>query len=108
METGTMDATLLQDHSIEAEGTLNMTAGVTTSGATECKSVVLSLGSRSGDEVKEGGHMVAASIGQVMLSSTRATPSLAIPTSGITHIVPMTWQNTKKSNSEAACSVCER
>ena len=105
METGTMDATLLQDHSIEAEGTLNMTAGVKTSGATECKSVVPPLGSRSGDEVKEGGHMVAASIGQLMPASTSVGTSLAIATSGITHIVPMTWQKTKKSRRKAACSL---
>jgi len=105
METGTMDGTLLQDHSIEAEEPLNITGGFKTSGATECKSVVPSLGSRSGDEVKEGGHMVAASIGQTMPSSTRAAPSLVIPTSGITHIVPMTWQKTKKSNRKAACSL---
>ena len=47
--------------------------------------------------------MVAPSIGQVMLSSTRVAASLAIAISGITHIVPMTWQKTKKSKSEMDC-----
>jgi hypothetical protein len=104
METGTMERTLLQDHSIETEGTVN-TAGFKTSGARECKSGAPFSNSRSGDDVKDGGHMMAASIGQVMPSSTSTVTSRAIATSGMTHIVPMTWQKTKKRRSEAACSL---
>jgi hypothetical protein len=105
METGTMDRTLFQDHSIEPEGAVNTTVGFKTIGVREIEMVGPSFNSRSGDDVKEGGHRVAASIGQVMPSSTSTATSGAIATSGMTHIVPMTWQKTKKSRSEAACSL---
>ena len=105
MERGTMDMTLLQDHRSKTEGTLESTAGFTIIGVKEIEMVVTSFSSRSGDDVNEGGHIVTASIGQLMPSSTSVATSLAIATSGITHIVPMTWQKTKKSRSEAACSL---
>lgn len=104
MEMGTMDGTLLQDHSIQGEGTVNMTAGFKTSGARGCNSVAPFLNSRSGDDVNEGGHIATASIGQLMPSSTIVATSPATATSGMTHIVPMTWQKTKKSRSKAACT----
>jgi hypothetical protein len=105
METGTMDRILLQDLNIEPEGAVNTTVGFETTGAREWKIVAVFFDSRSGDDVKDGGHMAVASIGHVMPSSTSTATSVAIATSGITHIVPMTWQKTKKSRSEAACSL---
>jgi hypothetical protein len=105
METGTMDRTLLQDHSVEMEGSVDATNGFEPSGVRECKIVAVFFDSRSGDDVKDGGHMAVASIGHVMPSSTSTATSVAIATSGITHIVPMTWQKTKKSRSEADCSL---
>jgi hypothetical protein len=100
-----MEKTLLQVLNIESEGAVNTTVGFETTGARECKSVGPFFNSRSGDDLNEGGHIVTLSIGQTMSSSTSVATSLATATSGMTHIVPMTWQKTKKRRSEAACSL---
>lgn len=105
MERGTLGKTLLQCPSVEREGSVDATNGFETSGVRKCKIVAAFFDSRSGVDVKDGGHMVVASIGHVMPPSTSTATSAAIATSGITHIVPMTWQKTKKSRSEADCSL---
>jgi len=45
---------------------------------------------RSGDEVSDGGHMIASSIGQAILSSIKLAVSCRSNRSGTAHITPIT------------------
>ena len=89
MEMGTREYALLQVQSIGLESTI-FTAGVSRTGAASTSTTKLCVVSRSGDDVIDGGHMIALSMGQDIPSSAKLAIACGIETSGRTHIVPMT------------------
>lgn len=58
--------------------------------------------------MSDGGHMVAPSIGQAILSSASNTASSAIERSDNAHIVPITWHKAKKKTSATYCVFTRR
>lgn len=55
---------------------------------------------RLGDEASDGGHIVVPSIGQDIPLSAMIENASAAERSGITHMVPVTWQKAKKHASK--------
>jgi len=103
MEMGTREYALLQVHSIRLEKTANMATGTSETAVSSICAAPICFTWRSEEEVMDGGHMIVPSIGQDTPSSIKAAISCATETSGRTHIVPITWQMTKKITNTMGC-----
>ena len=89
MEMGTMEESLLQDHSGGVRGVVTIVTGTSKAGAWSKPSVRVCFTWRSGEEIADGGHMIVPSMGQVISSWDVIAFCPAIDRSGRAHITPM-------------------
>ena len=85
-----MECSPLQGDSVMTEGVVRTASRLSSTGAWSRSMAAPGFTWRSGDDVADGGHTVAPSIGQVILSLTKLAVVSASERSGKVHIVPIT------------------